>query len=173
MSIVQNIISWHLICGDFYCGVPGFFHTKSKKTIYGGQKWEVLLIFPNKVFIIFSGCHKKCPSFLTPVTHKGPFSDSSHIQCMPTLDISGIGPILHRRGFHRTDLYSTNIRHQLHARRLSPIHLLQTVRKIVFTAGLLGLLFFHREGVVFAVFLLSLTVFLVKNLTTVQFLICW
>ena len=48
--------------------------------------------------------------------------------------------------FHRTDLYSTNIRHQLHARRLSPIHLLQNVRKIVFTAGLLGLIFFTGKG---------------------------
>jgi len=148
IPIVRNIINRHLICGGSYYGVPGFFHTKSKKTIYGGQKLKFyLLIFPDRVFIIFSGHHKKCPSFLTPVAHKGPFSDSSPIHCMPTLDIFGIVPILHHRGFQRTDLYSINIRHQLHPRFLSPIHLfLQSMRKLVFTAGLLCLLFSPGRG---------------------------
>jgi hypothetical protein len=45
IPIVRNIISRHLICGGSYYGALGFFfHTKSKKTIYGGQKWEVLFI---------------------------------------------------------------------------------------------------------------------------------
>lgn len=66
---------------------------------------------------------------------------------MPTLDIFGIVPILHRRVFQRTDLYSVNIRHQLHPRFLPPIHLLlQTARKLVFTAGLLDLLLSPGRG---------------------------
>jgi len=125
----------------------GFFTLRARKQFTEARNGKFyLLIFPDEVFIIFSGHHKRCPSFLTHVTHKDPFSNSSHIQCMPTLDIFGIGPILHRRGFHRTDLYGINIRHQLHPRFLSPIHLLQTVRKLVFTGRLLGLLFSPGRG---------------------------
>ena len=65
---------------------------------------------------------------------------------MPTSKMFGIGLILHLRGCHRTDLHSINIRHQPHPRFLSPIHLLQTVRKLVFTAGLLGLPFSPGRG---------------------------
>jgi hypothetical protein len=51
----------------------------------------------------------------------------------------GIEPNLHRRGLQRTNLHSTNIRHQLRTHCLSPVHiLLLTLRKHLTGYGDIG-----------------------------------
>jgi hypothetical protein len=162
MQILGNFINRHLIFGGDYYVVLGFFTLRARKQFTEARNGKFyLLIFPNKVV---SGT---CPT-------QRPFCYSSHIQCMRTLHIFGIEPILYRCGFKRTDPFSLSIRHQLHLRFLSPIILLlRNVRKLVSTACLLGPLFFHGKGVVFAVFFLSFTVFVAKYLTTLHFLTCW
>ena len=68
-----------------------------------------------------------------------PFPDSSHKRSVPTSDVFDIEPIIHRRGQQRTNLHSTDIRHQLHRNFLSLIHhFLLTLRKHLtrFTAKL-------------------------------------
>jgi hypothetical protein len=103
-----------------------------------------------------------CVCHFLHLQHIKDFSDSSHNQCMPTVDNSGIEPVLHRRGLQRTNLYSIDIWHQLHTQFLCPIHLLLlTLRKHVsldgefggftsllpvLTAGLIGLLFPPERG---------------------------
>ena len=42
------------------------------------------------------------------------FLHLSHKVCVPTSDIFGIEPILHRRGLQRINLYSINVWHQIH-----------------------------------------------------------
>jgi hypothetical protein len=61
-----------------------------------------------------------------------PLSDSSHKQCVPTLDNSGIELFLHRCGLQRTNLHSINIGAIFILTLFPLIHLLlRTLRKNV------------------------------------------
>jgi hypothetical protein len=90
-----------------------------------------VLNYKMQFLIIFSGYNEKVSVISYTCNRQRPFSDSSHKQCVPSLDNFGIESILHRRGVQRTRRYTMStfgISFNLTA--LFPTHLLhRTLRK--------------------------------------------
>jgi len=100
--------------------------TAQKKKIGEARNRKLYLLIFKKIsfFIIFSSQNKKKSVISYSCHTQKCASDSSHEYCAPTLQILGIKRILHRHGLQRADLHTIDIRHELHSKFLSRIHLL-------------------------------------------------